>query len=175
MARGVPLTFPKGVRLRPTSGQVREALFNVLEGQTVDARVLDLYAGTGGLGIEALSRGAVEVVFMDVSPRAADAILKNLSRVGMASRGRVMRGRLPASLKHIDGEFSLIFLDPPYEAAGAEETLASLAPLLADEGTVVYEHASRYNPPMRPNGLRLTMQRKYGDSGLAFYESEEGQ
>ncbi len=172
-ARGLPLTEPRGMRLRPTSALLREAIFNILGDLVAEAAVLDLYAGTGALGIEALSRGAASAVFVEAEAPAARAILESLARASFSQRGTVLRGRLPAALKAIEGQFDIILVDPPYGLEGAEETIARLSPLLAPGGIVVYEHGSRYNPPERPEGLHLTERRVYGDSAIALYAPEE--
>lgn len=173
-ARGVPLTEPRGVRLRPTSGLVREAIFNILGDQISDADVLDLFAGTGALGIEALSRGAKHATFYEAEAGAVTAILASLARTGLSDRTKVVRGRLPAALTNLHGTFDLIFLDPPYGDEAAEPTLMSVDRLLAEGGVVVYEHASRYNPPERPARLRQTERRVYGDTAIALYTLQEG-
>ena len=173
-ARGVPLSEPRGTRLRPTSGLVREAVFNIV-GEVQEKRVLDLFAGTGALGIEALSRGAASAVFVEGDQACCNAILASLARLQFAEHGMVLRGRLPSALKSIEGTFDLILLDPPYADTETEELLGDLVVFAAPGATIVYEHASRYNPPERPNGLHLTDRRVYGDSALAFYALEEGQ
>lgn len=172
-ARGIPLTEPRGLRLRPTSGLVREALFNIIAGLVEDAAVLDLYAGTGALGIEALSRGARTATFIDGEAAACQAILQTLARTGFADRATVLRGRLPAALTSLTSRFSLVLMDPPYGLETAEETLGALSGHTVPGGLVVYEHASRYNPPQRPRGLQLTDRRTYGDSALALYAIRE--
>lgn len=174
-ARGIPLTEPRGVRLRPTSGLVREAIFNILGERVEGARVLDLYAGTGALGIEALSRGADSATFVEGEAGAVQAILQSLARTSLAEHGKVVRGRLPGAIATLQGPFEIIFLDPPYNDPAAEDTLMATEPLLADGGTVVYEHASRYNPPQRLAGLQLHERRVYGDSAVAFYLRQEGE
>lgn len=172
-ARGVPLAEPKGARLRPTSGLTREAIFNILGAKVQDARVLDLFAGTGALGIEALSRGAAHATFIDAEPACIDAIVQSLARTGFTARATVFRGRLPAMLARIEGPFDLIFTDPAYHDPVAEDTLRDLAPMLDSDGLVVHEHGSRYNPPERPAGLRMVERRVYGDSAVAIYRRED--
>ncbi len=174
-ARGVPIAEPRGVRLRPTSGLVREALYNIIGDMVDGATVLDLYAGTGALGIEALSRGAASAVFVESEAACCQAILQSLARAGFAANGRVVRGRLPAALTSISEKASLILIDAPYGDDGAEDTLRAAGAHLAPGGTIVYELASRYNPPERPTRLRLADHRVYGDSALAFYSLEEGE
>jgi len=172
-ARGVPLAEPRGLRLRPTSGLVREAIFNIVGAAVEEARVLDLFAGTGALGIEALSRGASHATFVEADAGGCQAILQNLARTGFDTRGQVIRGRLPAALRTLSGPFDLIFLDPPYaEGATGEAVLAALGRLLGADGEVVYEHGSRYNPPERLAGLTRTGRRTYGDTAIALYSHD---
>ncbi len=174
-ARGIPIVEPRGHRLRPTSGIVREALFNILGDRCDDATVLDLFAGTGALGVEALSRGARSAYFIESAAGACQAILQTLARATVAERGTVLRGTLPQALNTVLEKYDIIFLDPPYGTPEAEETLILLAPFLAEGGIIVYEHGSRYNPPERPGGLICTDRRPYGDSALAFYAHKEGE
>jgi 16S rRNA (guanine966-N2)-methyltransferase len=174
-ARGTPIVEPRGMRLRPTSGVVREALFNILADRVTGARVLDLYAGTGALGIEALSRGASHATFVEGEAAGCQAILQSLARTGYAERATVLRGRLPAALRSVAGPFDLIFMDPPYGLETAEDTLCAATSQLAQGSILVYEHASRYNPPERPAGLVLQDRRSYGDSALALYAPQEGE
>jgi 16S rRNA (guanine(966)-N(2))-methyltransferase RsmD len=174
-ARGVPLAEPRGVRLRPTSGLLREAIFNILGERIEGAAVLDLYAGTGALGIESLSRGASSATFVEGEAGAVQAILQSLARTGFGERGKVVRGRLPGALTFLDGVFDVVFLDPPYADKAGNEALAALRRLLAPGGLVVYEHGSRYNPPERPEGLYQLERRIYGDSAIALYAHQEGE
>ena len=174
-ARGIPLAEPRGVRLRPTSGLVREAVFNILGDVVTDAVVLDIYAGTGALGIEALSRGAARATFVEAEAAGCQAILQSLARTGFAARGTVVRGRLPAALRTLEGPFDIVFMDPPYNEETAIETLLALSALLAPGGIVVYEHGGRYNPPERPKGLVCSERRVYGDSAIALYAKQEGE
>lgn len=173
--RGFQLAEPGGDRLRPTSARVREAIFNVLAARIEDAAVLDLFAGTGALGIEALSRGAARAVFVENHRSSARSIVQSLARAGMSERGSVVRGALPGALDAAESPFDLIFLDPPYDSEQASPTLSAVAPLLAAGGLVVYEHRSRYNPPERPLGLTLSDRRVYGDTAVAFFVALEGE
>jgi 16S rRNA (guanine(966)-N(2))-methyltransferase RsmD len=172
-ARGIPIVAPRGVRLRPTAGIVREAIFNILGDETNGARVLDLYAGTGALGIEALSLGADSALFVEAEAACCQAILETLSRAGFAAQGKVLRGRLPAALRQVHGPFDIILMDPPYADTDAPALLTELPALLSENGVIVYEHGSRYNPPERPAGLRLVERRNYGDSAVALYRRQE--
>jgi 16S rRNA (guanine(966)-N(2))-methyltransferase RsmD len=172
-ARGVPLRLVPGTRTRPTSSRLREAIFNVLADRVRDASVADLFAGTGALGIEALSRGAREATFFESGGAACRVILQNLSATGFAGAGTVIRGRLPDALTRQEERFDIIFLDPPYGVAEAEETLVAAAVALEEGGQVVYEHGSRYNPPEHPTGLALEQTRVYGDSAISIYRQEQ--
>tara|TARA_Y100000588_G_scaffold319393_1_gene349428 strand:+ start:1775 stop:2335 length:561 start_codon:yes stop_codon:yes gene_type:complete len=173
--RGFQLAESGGARLRPTSGRVREALFNVVGARIEDAVVLDLFAGTGALGIEALSRGASRAIFVESHRPASRAIVQSLARAGLADQGSVVRGTLPGAIESLDGLFDIIFLDPPYDSAQAMPTLIRLGGLLTNGGLVVYEHRSRYNLVERPVGLTLTDRRVYGDTALAFLTALEGE
>ena len=172
--RGFQLAEPGGSRLRPTTARVREAIFNVLAARVEGAAVLDLFAGTGALGIEALSRGASRAVFVESHRDSARAIVQSLARGDLAGRSSVVRGALPGPIETLEGPFDLIFLDPPYDSDQASPTLSAIGPLLASGGLVVYEHRSRYNPPERPLGLTLTDRRVYGDTAVAFFAALEG-
>jgi 16S rRNA (guanine966-N2)-methyltransferase len=154
---------------------VREALFNILGDDVVEATVLDLYAGTGALGIEALSRGAASATFVDTEAACVQAILQSLARAGLDRSATVLRGTLPAALRSLQSPFTLVLMDPPYQEDTAIETLTAIASHLQPSAQVVYEHSSRYNPPERPLGLVLRDRRTYGDSALAFYRSTEGE
>lgn len=160
---------------RPTSDRVREALFSSLEAADLvrDARVLDLYAGSGALGLEALSRGAGSVDLVEKSPRAAATAQRNAVAVAKAVRAssaawRVHRSSADAFLRTGGVPFDLVFLDPPYDVGEAEltQTLALLVPLLAPDATVVVERARRSPQPTLPDGLVATRDKRYGDTTL---------
>lgn len=158
---------------RPSAARLREALFNILGSRIVGARVADLYAGTGLVGIEAISRGAAFVVFVEASRTLARALRESLEALGIESANRVIAGRLPRALERLEGVFDIVFLDPPYDDPAATETLAAVSSKLAAGGLVVYEHSSRYNPPERPGGLQLVERRVYGDSAVGLYSASE--
>lgn len=161
--------------VRPTTALVRQAVFNVLGERVAGARVLDLFAGTGALGLEAISRGASRVVFIELDAQACRAIRATLERAGVADRGHVVQARLPAGLGRVEGPFDLVLMDPPYDGDVADAVLAGIGDLLAPGGLVVYEHRSGYNPPERPPNLRRVQSRVYGDSAVTFYTRQEGQ
>jgi 16S rRNA (guanine966-N2)-methyltransferase len=169
--KGRRLKAPDWEGLRPTSDRLRETLFNVL-GQHLDGqRVLDGFAGTGAVGIEALSRGAADVTFVERDPRAAVLIAENLAHCGVKDRYAIIRVDFVRASEHLRGaRFDLIFLDPPYgaqELASAMETAAALA---SPGTTVVIEHARRDRAPERQGRLALTRSVRSGDSELAIYQ-----
>jgi 16S rRNA (guanine(966)-N(2))-methyltransferase RsmD len=170
---GRTLRAPRGTATRPTSDKVREALFNILEARdAVPARVLDLYAGSGALGLESLSRGAERAVFVEESPATCEIIRKNASELGFGDRARIDRARVADWLKRpADGAFGWIFLDPPYAGGELERALRLLASsrLLAPGGVVVCEHEWRNSPSETHGTLALFDRRRYGQTALSFY------
>jgi 16S rRNA (guanine(966)-N(2))-methyltransferase RsmD len=167
--RGRTIKSPTWEGLRPTSDRLRETLFDILGPSVRGARVLDGYAGTGAIGIEALSRGAAHVTFVEKDPRAVKLIETNLAALGVggASKPVIIR----AGFADAAEPFDLIILDPPY-AHGAAADALDLAGALAGPGTrVVVEHAARYPAPEARGGLRLTRTVTAGDSALSFYDS----
>jgi 16S rRNA (guanine(966)-N(2))-methyltransferase RsmD len=167
--RGRQLKSPTWDGLRPTSDRLRETLFNILGPSVRGARVLDGYAGTGAIGIEALSRGAAQVTFVEQDPRAVKLIEANLAMLG--ATGAIIRAGLAQAVTRLDGQvFDLIILDPPYANTAVAEALTAAQPLAAAVARVVVEHATRHAPPTEQGGLRLTRTVKAGDSALSFYE-----
>ena len=167
--RGRQLRSPNWDGLRPTSDRLRETLFNILGPSVRGARVLDGYAGTGAIGIEALSRGAAAVTFVDSDPRAVKLIEANLARLGTS--GAIIRAGLADAITRLGGQvFDLIILDPPYADTAAAAALAAADALAAPGTRVVLEHATRHAAPAGHAGLRLMRTVKAGDSALSFYE-----
>ena len=167
--RGRQLKSPNWEGLRPTSDRLRETLFNILGPSVRGATVLDGYAGTGAIGIEALSRGAAAVTFVERDPRAVKLIDANLAALG--ATGVIMRAGLADAVARLGGQvFDLIILDPPYAGTAAAQALDAVHTLAAGGTRVVVEHATRHAPPAEQSGLRLTRTVKAGDSALSFYE-----
>jgi 16S rRNA (guanine966-N2)-methyltransferase len=176
--RGRRLRAPKGAGTRPTGAKVREAMFNIL-GPPGEGAVLDLFAGTGALGIEALSRGAVSACFVEREARARVALQRNLRELELSSRARVMGSDVLAALQKLEGEgarFAWVFVDPPYAANAVAPVLSALAggSLLASGAVIVVEHDKRHLPPDSAGAVHLTDRRFYGDTGVSFYRSEAG-
>ena len=165
--RGRRLTAPPGRSTRPTADRVREALFSIL-GDVAGLRVLDLFAGSGALGIEALSRGAREAVFVERSPRAVRAVQANLAALSLEAR--VERADAVAFLRAAAGDagFDVVFVDPPYDLAGrlAVQLAEHLPAILNDDARIVTESDKR-DPLTLP--LALVRERVYGDTRIAIY------
>jgi 16S rRNA (guanine966-N2)-methyltransferase len=164
--KGRTLHAPRGQRTRPTADRVREALFSML-GPLDGVRVLDLFAGSGALAIEALSRGAAGAVLVERDPRAVAAIERNLEPLGVAAE--VRRRDVLAYLREVsDGPFDLVFADPPYDAAPrlAAPLSEHLPGLLSDDGRIVTESDKR-NPLLLD--LPLLRERDYGDTRITIH------
>jgi 16S rRNA (guanine(966)-N(2))-methyltransferase RsmD len=179
-AKGRRLSAPKGRELRPTADRVKEALFNILPHDLSGKKVLDLFAGTGNLSIEALSRGAEEAVLVDASSEAAEVIGKNLLTLQFAAKSRVLNASVFKTMRMLArrGEkFDLIFIDPPYDKELVGETLKAIAKeeLLEESGTAVAEHSVREKVDERYGTLALADQRRYGDTRLSFFSRNEEQ
>jgi 16S rRNA (guanine966-N2)-methyltransferase len=169
---GRRLSAPRGIR--PTQGLVREAIFNVVAPVLVDATVLDLFAGSGALGIEALSRGAASATFVDQDEQAVRVVRQNLEALGLSDRGRAVRAEVtrwltanPETVRRA----SLVLLDPPYNDPVLEHALALLDSLAAEGATVVAERFHRQPlPDLRR--LRAGRERRYGDTGVSVLVAE---
>ncbi len=174
--KGVPIKAPKGMRTRPTSDKVREAMFETLGGHVVDAEVLDLFAGSGAVGIEALSRGASHVVFVDNSTQTALIINDNLKRTGFSERGQIIRADFRLAMKKLGKtrkKFDLIFIDPPYEGDLYEEVVTHFGkhPVSHRNTTIVVEHFKKAALPHSISGIPLVRTRVYGQTALSYFSA----
>ena len=174
--KGRRLDSPTWSGLRPTSDRLRETLFNILGPASKGARVLDAFAGTGAIGLEAWSRGAAHVTFAERDPRALALIARNVGRCGVAERYAIIPMDLadlvrsgPAAFSTV---FDLIFLDPPYETDPAA-AVSALAPALAPQGLLVIEHARRTDAPAAAGRLQRVREVVAGDSALSFYRPSD--
>jgi 16S rRNA (guanine(966)-N(2))-methyltransferase RsmD len=169
--KGRRLEAPDWPGLRPTSDKLRETLFNVLAARVGGAAVLDGYAGTGAVGIEALSRGAASVTFVEEDARAARLIESNLDRCAVSDRYAIIRARFVDAAAQLGGRrFDVVFLDPPYGEPALAMALEAGARLLAETGILVLEHARRDPVPAIAGVLTRTRDLVSGDSALAFYQ-----
>ena len=182
--KGRRLTAPPGRDIRPTTDKTKEAMFSILAFDIPGARVLDLFSGTGALGIEALSRGAASCIFCEKSKAAVAQIEENLRHCGIEA-GRatfsekaregaasVLPGDVMKSLEYLEGPFDVIIMDPPYGQGLCEEALEIISGrgLLDDDGILVCEHRKEDDLPEAAGELVMTKQRRYGISMLSIYE-----
>jgi 16S rRNA (guanine(966)-N(2))-methyltransferase RsmD len=169
--KGRRLLAPDFEGLRPTSDKLRETLFNVIAPRVREANVLDGFAGTGAIGLEALSRGAAHVTFVDPDPRAVALIRENLRLCGVADRALVVRARfVEVSRQLARAPFDLILLDPPYNEPDFPGVIQAAAAVVAMNGLVVLEHARRSAVPVASGALASVRTLISGDSALTFYE-----
>ena|SRR5579871_1633362 len=176
--RSRPLAAPRGARTRPTSDRLRETLFNILAPRIAGARFADLYAGTGAVGIEALSRGSSHVWFAEKASPALAAIRANLNSLGISSGYSIEdRGALPLlqELARSGSTLDIVFFDPPWEASAEYSAVldvlggADATSLLTPDSLLVAEHSSRVSLPARAGKLIQTRTRNQGDAALSFY------
>jgi 16S rRNA (guanine966-N2)-methyltransferase len=163
---------PPGMNVRPTSDRTRETLFNVLAPDIDGARFLDLFAGAGGVGIEAISRGAREAVLVESNKRAARSIRDNLNTLKVADQALVVEQDVAKALTSLSGTFDIVFLDPPYSLhKDYEETLNTLGrgKLLSPDAIVVAEHEKRYTPPEDCGNLHCYRRLVQGEIAMSFY------
>lgn len=162
-----------GSAVRPTSGRVRQALFNILRALIEDAIFVDLFAGTGSVGLEALSHGARQVYFVEHDRRVLPVLRANIQRCTVDGCSVVVAATLPQALQQLPVtlQADMLFLDPPYASDLAEETLAALAAvqLIAPHGVVIWQHAAHRRVPEVVLGRPGWKSRRYGDTQLSLY------
>ena len=173
--KGKPLASPKGLDVRPTAGRVREAVFNIIFSRVQNAMVLDLFAGTGAFGIEALSRGASRAVFIDNNPASLAVIKQNILTCGLEAVADIRRydaARHLSNLGEFKPAFDLVFMDPPYNrnAVGAALTALARAEILKPGALVVSEHSQKETIEDTGTPFTLKDQRKYGRALVSFLE-----
>lgn len=173
-SRGVKLMVPRGKGIRPTSDRVREAIFQVVGDRVIGARGLDLYAGAGGLGLEALSRGAAHMVFVDQAWAAVSFIRRSLDRLGFGDRAWVERKDAFRFLRkgaNTGASFDLVFADPPYGQDALQDllTLLDQGQFVAESGLVITEVAKGRTPPPQVGCFSIVWQRLYGDTQVVFW------
>lgn len=175
--KGRHLASLKGSQTRPTQDSVREAIFNIIGPEGPFLRILDLFAGTGALGLEALSRWGGEAVFIETSPLALNCLRENIRRLNVEGRSQVLKwnlARSPHFYKKVNGPFDLIFMDPPYGQGwcmGIIPKLLSLG-LLIETGILVLEHDLQEPVPLEVGLWRIEDQRKYGQTRLSFFQQK---
>jgi 16S rRNA (guanine(966)-N(2))-methyltransferase RsmD len=170
-ARGVPLVAPRDRGTRPITDRVKETLFAILGDRVPDARVLDLYAGSGAVGIEALSRGAAHATFVERARAPLAAVHANLARTHLAALARVEAADVERFLRETrDGPWDLVFVDPPYEERAIVAPLRAVVPHLAPNASLVAKHFWRTELP-EVDGLEAVRQRRFGETMLTFWEA----
>jgi 16S rRNA (guanine966-N2)-methyltransferase len=169
--KGRRLTSVKGDQVRPTSDSLRETLFNVIGPTLAGTRVLDAFAGTGALGLEAHSRGAAHVTFVEQDPRALKAIAANVAHCGVTEACAIIRGDFLGTRARLDG-FDLVLLDPPYALDDLDRVLAQAAAAARPGGRIVLEHSRRRGSPEAAGAWRRVRVLTAGDSALSFYERD---
>jgi 16S rRNA (guanine(966)-N(2))-methyltransferase RsmD len=174
--KGQRLVTPRGHRTRPTADQVRIALMDSLMPYLPDARFLDLFAGAGGVGLEALSRGAARAVFVESDPAAFESLRRNITALRLARQTRVVRGDVGRMLGMLAAQaerFEVVFLDPPYGAGLGDATLARLGEgtVTAPSAIVVAQHFTKQPPADTIGLLRAFRARRFGETTLTFFRA----
>ena len=176
--RGRRLVSPRGLRTRPTSDLLRQAIFNVVGSRIVDARILDVCAGTGAVGLEALSRGAAHATFIERDRQALACLQTNLANLGAAACARILAGDALialADLARVGERFDCVFLDPPYDDDLALRCVEVLAPggILSDNALLVVQAFHKTPFPARIERLSRSWDRRYGETQLTIYRKED--
>jgi len=175
IGRGRKLKVPAGEKVRPTSDKVKQALFNILGDKVPGSAFLDLFAGAGGIGIEALSRGAARVVFVDGDRGSLDVVRHNIEQAGFAGRAEAVLAKVETFLKKLSGPYDIVFLDPPYTMEMLPLLqLVNRSGLLKPDAIVIAEHFRKQTSPATAGSLMLCREARYGDTVLAFYRAGVG-
>ena len=177
LAKGVQLKTPDGLATRPTTDRVKEAMFSIIQFDLPGAKVLDLFGGTGQLGIEALSRGAKSAVFVDASDTACKLIRENLKKTRFEQQGNVIRSDYLNYLKNCHQKFDIILLDPPYIEIFLENSLKLITEIdiLQTNGIIVTERPLEKDLPWEFPGFSRSRDYKYGKTLLAVYRKESSE
>lgn len=158
--------------VRPTTDRVKEAIFSSIQFDIEGRRVLDLFAGSGQLGIEALSRGAKNAVFVDISPDAAEVIRKNISSTGFSDRAELVKKDWFSFVASANGKFDIAFLDPPYREGLLEDALLKVGLIMSDHGVIICEHPTDISLPDLAGEFSKTKTATYGKIAVSYYRKE---
>ncbi len=173
VARGKHLVTPEGRDVRPTPERVKEGLFSALQFDIEGRRVLDLFAGSGQLGLEALSRGAASAVFVDTSDSSVKIVKQNIELTGFESKAKVFRSDYASFAAACRDTFDIAFLDPPYNAGLLMSALKAVLPLMSDYGTIVCEHPPEVKPDENVGGFSIAKTYRYGKVLVTVYRKGE--
>ncbi|HWR60030.1 MAG TPA: 16S rRNA (guanine(966)-N(2))-methyltransferase RsmD [Clostridia bacterium] len=176
--RGRRLDRIEGMEIRPTSDKVKESLFNMLGEAVIDCSFLDLFGGTGGIGIEALSRGAKHVVFIDAGIKSIKVLKGNLEHLNIMEGAEVFHTDYEIAITKLykyNKQFDIVFIDPPYSLGMAQNALVCIEanPILAQDGLIIVEHDSRDDMPHKVGRLALYRVKQYGNTSLSFYSIDK--
>lgn len=169
-ARGRRLETLEGTDVRPTTDKVKEAVFSSIQFDIEGRRVLDLFAGSGQLGIEALSRGAESAVFVDLNPEAVAVINRNIKATGFESRAKVIRADYFSFAASASDKFNIAFLDPPYKAGLLEKALNTVTGIMSENGIIICEHPADVALPEAAGIFTLSRRAKYGKISVSIYK-----
>ncbi|MBR6743295.1 MAG: 16S rRNA (guanine(966)-N(2))-methyltransferase RsmD [Clostridia bacterium] len=172
LAKGRRLKSLPGEDVRPTTDKVKEGLFSAIQFDIEGRRFLDLFAGSGQMGIEALSRGCQNCVFVDASKQAISVTKENISVCGFEENSRVINGDALSFLATCKETFDIAFLDPPYKAGLLEKSLYSVTGIMSNYGIIICEHPNDITLPEQVNGFKLSKLYRYGKINLTVYKKE---
>ncbi|WP_250673304.1 16S rRNA (guanine(966)-N(2))-methyltransferase RsmD [Paraclostridium ghonii] len=177
-ARGLKLNTPKNEDVRPTTDRVKESLFNIINGYIIDGEVLDLFAGTGSLGIECLSRGSSKCVFVDLNKSSIDIVKSNIKKARVEANSEVMNTDFKSAIEKVKNnsyKFDVIFMDPPYYKDMFIDALEKVehSNILKEDGVIVVEHDTKHEFPKNVGRLIKSRNKKYGNTTLTFYSMED--
>ena len=171
--KGRKLKTLEGINTRPTADRVKESLFNILATKVYDAKVLDLFAGSGSLGLEALSRGAISCVFVDYSKEAINIVKENVKLCRQENNSKFINKDYTEAINSLNDEFDIIFVDPPYSKGIELLVLEKARNILSKNGIIIVETDQTDIPPDEINGLVKYDSRKYGRTIISFYTCME--
>lgn len=176
-ARGLKLNTPKNQDVRPTTDRVKESLFNIINSYIIDSKILDLFAGSGSLGIECLSRGASKCIFVDISKESIDLVKSNVKKARVENESIIINADFKDAVKKLQVQkekFDVIFMDPPYYKDMFVSALEGIdnADLLDEDGIIIIEHDTKDTFPNNIGRLEKDKSKKYGSTTLTFYKME---
>lgn len=173
LARGRRLETLSGDDVRPTSDRIKEAVFSIIQFEVEGRCFLDLFAGSGQMGIEALSRGAAQAVFTDASQNSIDVVKRNLVSVGFMEKARVARVDYSSFLTHTSDRFDIAFLDPPYYKGLLDDALQAVSAVMKEHGIIICEHPADITPPDFAGSFAKFKQYRYGKIMITVYRKGE--